>query len=187
MDDVLFFYDDGKPKYQGHIVNGRMEGKGKYYFENGNEYIGEFFNNAFHGTGTIHFPGSGVYEATWKYGKAIDGKYTFSDGLDYQEENWSYCTPEDRRFNSERQSGIRPAGNDQLANDPARVLPRGCYDVGDGYLNPGGRWPCVMLVLWWTSLQPSAYFLTSVRHQMTSWSIATRSPGQPSVRWKRTS
>ena len=121
MEDVLFTYDDGKPKFEGDIVNGRMEGKGKYYFENGNVYVGEFLNNSFHGTGTIHFPGSGKYDATWSYGKAIDGKYTFNDGLEYQEENWTYCTPADRRFYTEHLKGIRPAGRDQV-NSLARVF-----------------------------------------------------------------
>ena len=36
MDDVLFNYPDGAPKYRGDIKNGRMEGKGEYFFENGN-------------------------------------------------------------------------------------------------------------------------------------------------------
>ena len=58
-------------------------------------------------------------------------------GLAYQETDWTYCTPEDRRYYTE-QENINPAGRDQLTNstDAARVLPRGCFDVGDGYLNP---------------------------------------------------
>lgn len=114
-----------------------MEGQGEYFFENGNVYVGQFLNNAFHGQGTIKFPGSGKYDATWSRGVASDGKYTFDDGLAYAETNWTYCTPEDRRYYTERDD-INPAGRDQLVNstDPKRVLPRGCYDVGDGFLNP---------------------------------------------------
>jgi len=114
-----------------------MEGQGEYFFENGNVYVGQFLNNAFHGQGTIKFPGSGKYDATWTRGVASDGKYTFDDGLAYEETSWTYCTPEDRRYYTER-DGINPAGRDQLVNstDAARVLPQGCYDVGDGYLNP---------------------------------------------------
>jgi len=139
MDDVLFFHqgDPKKPRFQGDVKNGRMEGRGKFFFENGNVYEGEFLNNQFHGQGTITFPGSGKYEATWVFGKASDGKYTFGDGLGYQEKDWKYCTPEDRRYRTEREDGIRPAGHDQLTDSRGfRELPRGCYDVGDGYLNP---------------------------------------------------
>jgi hypothetical protein len=138
MEDALHRYDDGKPRYEGETKNGRMEGKGKYHFPNGNVYVGEFLNNAFHGAGTIMFPGSGKYEAVWTRGVASDGHYTFGDGLAYDESEWSYCTPGDRRFYSEHKHGISPAGNDQLTNvvDSTRILPRGCYDVVDGYLNP---------------------------------------------------
>ena len=47
-----------------------MEGEGKFFFENGNVYEGQFLNNQFHGQGTITFPGKGKYEAVWVYGKA---------------------------------------------------------------------------------------------------------------------
>lgn len=138
MEDVLHNYDDGTPKYQGATKNGRMEGAGKFTFPNGNVYVGQFLNNSFHGHGCIHFPGSGKYEATWVRGVPSGGKYTFGDGLSYEEQEWKYCTPGDRRFFTEHQHGIEPAGRDQLANskDLSRVLPRGCYDVVDGYLNP---------------------------------------------------
>ena len=43
-------------------------------------YVGQFLNNAFHGEGTIKFPGSGSYDATWTRGVASDGRYTFDDG-----------------------------------------------------------------------------------------------------------
>ena len=39
----------------------------------------------FHGEGTLQFPGSGKYHATWRHGKAITGRYVFSDGLPYTE------------------------------------------------------------------------------------------------------
>ena len=124
------------PKYRGDSKNGRMEGQGEYFFPNGNVYVGQFLNNNFHGTGTIKFPGSGKYDATWTRGVASDGKYTFDDGLAYEETSWVYCTPEDRRYYTEK-DGINAAGRDQLVNNKGtHVLPLGCYDVGDGYLNP---------------------------------------------------
>ena len=38
------------------------------------------------------------------------GKYTFSDGLEYAENKWEYCDGVDRRFYSEVCNGIKPAG-----------------------------------------------------------------------------
>lgn len=38
------------------------------------------------------------------------GKYTFSDGLEYKETDCDYCDGKDRRFYSERCNGLKPAG-----------------------------------------------------------------------------
>lgn len=38
------------------------------------------------------------------------GTFTFADGLQYQEKDWSYCDGYDRRFYTERCNGLRPAG-----------------------------------------------------------------------------
>ena len=40
----------------------------------------------------------------------IQGKYTFSDGLGYEEEDWEYCDGYDRRFYTETCNGLKPAG-----------------------------------------------------------------------------
>ena len=62
--------------------------------------------------------------------------YTFADGLEYKPEDWDYCTPGDRRFETERKNGIKPAGEEQLTNqssgDPR--LEEGQADAGDGYV-----------------------------------------------------
>lgn len=81
-------------------------------------------------------------------GKEAEGEFSFTDGLVYKDKDWSYCTPEDRRFFTEIEAGeaegdssgggIRPAGamrQSNLGHDP----PAGCYDVGDGYYNPETR------------------------------------------------
>jgi len=68
------------------------------------------FCNRFHGYGVLHFKNAGQYEGNWEFGKSIQGKYTFADGLVYQEVDWKYCTTEDRRFYSEILNGLRPAG-----------------------------------------------------------------------------
>jgi hypothetical protein len=91
--------------------------------------------------GAIHFAG-GYYVATWVEGRASDdGKYVFSDGLEYHHpaSEWTYCTPADRRFYTEVVEGdILPAGETQLTNTrPSPSIPHGCFDSGDGsYYDP---------------------------------------------------
>ena len=46
----------------------------------------------------------------------FQGKYTFSDGLEYEEDNWDFCDGYDRRFYTERCNGLRPAGMLPLDN-----------------------------------------------------------------------
>ncbi|XP_009867951.1 PREDICTED: MORN repeat-containing protein 5-like, partial [Apaloderma vittatum] len=68
------------------------------------------------------------------------GKYTFADGLEYEDKKWHYCDGYDRRFYTEICSGLKPAGISQLTNlDPPRKIPEGCYDCGDGFYNPETR------------------------------------------------
>lgn len=38
------------------------------------------------------------------------GKYTFSDGLEYKDNKWHYCDGYDRRFYTEICNGLKPAG-----------------------------------------------------------------------------
>ena len=38
------------------------------------------------------------------------GKYTFADGLEYEEGEWDYCDGYDRRFYTEICNGLKPAG-----------------------------------------------------------------------------
>ena len=94
----------------------------------------------FHGKGTLHFPNCGVYSAVWEEGKEVNGDYTFADGLPYEESNWDYCTLGDRRFATERNETLRPAGQTQLTNnrngDP--YIEEGQADVGDGFCHTGG-------------------------------------------------
>ncbi|KAI8907600.1 hypothetical protein DFJ77DRAFT_474598 [Powellomyces hirtus] len=126
----------GSP-FEAEIVNDRIEGHGKYTFPDGNVYIGEFKDGHFHGTGTIHFMNGGKYNAKWEFGKAVEGTYTFKDGLEYKSDEWDYCTDVDRRFYSERVSGFQP-GEPQQSNDPAGPpsIPRSTFDVGDGFYDP---------------------------------------------------
>ena len=38
------------------------------------------------------------------------GVYTFSDGLNFEEEDWDYCDGYDRRYYTEIKDGLKPAG-----------------------------------------------------------------------------
>ena len=124
--------------------NGRMEGYGTYRFPSGTVYTGEFLDGEFHGEGTLQFADCGKYHAKWEHGKAVKGRYVFADGLAYTEPtdgDWAYCREDgDRRFYSELVEGLRPAGDSQLANaHPPPSIPKGTYDVGDGYLDDDGK------------------------------------------------
>ena len=39
------YYSSGNKKYEGDFINDKFEGNGKYFYENGNYYIGQFKNN----------------------------------------------------------------------------------------------------------------------------------------------
>jgi hypothetical protein len=124
-------------RFQGGLSSGRPDGEGTYIFPNGSRYVGGFKNGMFEGKGTMYIPNCGAYTANWSEGKRIDGEYKFSDGLEYKEADWEYCTKNDRRFKTEIEDGIRPAGQSQLTNfregDPK--LEPNHADAGDGYVD----------------------------------------------------
>ncbi|XP_043107128.1 LOW QUALITY PROTEIN: MORN repeat-containing protein 5 [Puntigrus tetrazona] len=126
--------------YDGDYNNGRMEGIGEYTLPTHTRYIGEMKDGMFHGKGALHFSSGSKYEGTWEKGICKEGKYTFSDGLEYKEADWDYCDGKDRRFYSERRNGLKPAGESQVTDgDPPRAIPDGCYDSGDGFYDPSTR------------------------------------------------
>uniref|UniRef100_A0A8C1IME1 MORN repeat-containing protein 5 n=1 Tax=Cyprinus carpio TaxID=7962 RepID=A0A8C1IME1_CYPCA len=126
--------------YDGDYNNSRMEGTGEYTLPTHTRYIGEMKDGVFHGKGVLHFPNGSKYEGTWEKGICKEGKYTFSDGLEYKEMDWDYCDGKDRRFYSERCNGLKPAGESQVTDqDPPRAIPDGCYDSGDGFYDPSTR------------------------------------------------
>ena len=116
-----------------------MHGQGTYVYANGVRYVGSFRRGSFHGEGVMYLPGKGSYTARWDNGREVEGTYTFKDGLAYEQQQWDYCTTEDRRYFSERKSGLNPAGASQIGSDPeALPLPPGAYDYGNGaYLVAG--------------------------------------------------
>ncbi|XP_061289411.1 MORN repeat-containing protein 5 isoform X2 [Bos javanicus] len=127
-------------QYIGEFVDGRMEGDAEYILPTETKYIGEMKDGMFHGQGTLYFPNGSRFDAVWEKGLVVKGTYTFSDGLQYDTENWHYCDSYDRRFYTEICYGLKPAGISQLTNmDPPRKIPPGCYDCGDGFYNPNTR------------------------------------------------
>lgn len=51
----------------------------------------------FHGKGVLKYPDGSRVVGVWQKGKMISSKFVFPDGLEFQAEDWKYCTKEDRR------------------------------------------------------------------------------------------
>ena len=102
-------------KYEGERNDvGTMDGKGRFTFPNGTVYDGELIDGEFHGKGTLYFPGRGRYVAEWDHGSVISGTLFFDDNLEYRDDNWIYCSPEDRRYYCEVTDGLKPAGESYI-------------------------------------------------------------------------
>nr|XP_058929154.1 MORN repeat-containing protein 5 isoform X3 [Kogia breviceps] len=97
-------------QYIGEFVDGRMEGEAEYILPTETKYVGEMKDGMFHGQGTLYFPSGSRYDAIWEKGLVVKGTYTFSDGLQYDTENWHYCDSYDRRFYTEICYGLKPTG-----------------------------------------------------------------------------
>ena len=124
-------------RFQGGLSSGRADGEGTYIFPNGTRYVGGFKDGMFEGAGTMYIPNCGAYTAQWSEGKKVDGDYKFSDGLEYKADEWEYCTMGDRRFKTELENGIKPAGQSQMTDNSAgdSKLEANQADAGDGYVD----------------------------------------------------
>ncbi|MGH8120926.1 MAG: C13 family peptidase [Gammaproteobacteria bacterium] len=65
----------GGDRYTGSFRNGRFQGQGRFEFAGGDVYEGEFTDGAMTGTGTMHYADGIRYTGAMKYGRA-DGKGT---------------------------------------------------------------------------------------------------------------
>ena len=118
--------------------DGWYHGDGVFTYPSGVKYQGKFAKGQFHGEGTLVYPNGGYYKGTWDNGKLEKGEYYFYDDLRFQSKDWDYCIGDDRRFNYERNNGIKPSGQTILTNCPdgENEIPEGTYDTGDGFFDP---------------------------------------------------
>ena len=70
-------------KYEGFTKNNKPEGYGKYIYENGNYYIGQWLNDLRHGKGTLYYKNNTIkYEGDFVKDKYEGyGKYIWEDGI----------------------------------------------------------------------------------------------------------
>lgn len=124
--------------YSGEKLGNRPHGQGEYRYANGTIYTGSFFNGKFHGKGRLLFPSKSYVEGEWVHGELKSHSTYFSDNFRFEEENWNYCSPSDRRFNSERNSKIAPLPRTQLGHRPEGLekIPQQTYDLGNGFFDP---------------------------------------------------
>ncbi|KAL8273459.1 hypothetical protein Esti_002525 [Eimeria stiedai] len=112
---------------QGLKINGWLEGEARCVLPDGTVYEGQFKGGNFHGKGSLIYPGEGRYEAEWQEGRAISGRFLFSDGLLYQIHDWSYLASNDRRLVGEVRGGFNAQ---QALHVRASDVPAGTYDAG---------------------------------------------------------
>uniref|UniRef100_A0A2H1VUU8 MORN repeat-containing protein 5 n=3 Tax=Spodoptera frugiperda TaxID=7108 RepID=A0A2H1VUU8_SPOFR len=121
-------------RYEGSWDILGMSGYGTYTFPNGVTYEGEFDDGVFHGKGELHYENGMVLRGRWENGTMVERTLLFNDSLEYDEKDWKYCIPPDRRFAIEYKHGLMPAGKSYLtADQPTREIPPGHYDTGDGF------------------------------------------------------
>ena len=66
------YYSSGNKKYEGDIINDKFEGNGKFIWEHGTYYIGQFKNGFRNGKGTYYYSNGNIkYEGNWINGKFI--------------------------------------------------------------------------------------------------------------------
>ncbi|KAJ2950963.1 hypothetical protein O0L34_g5339 [Tuta absoluta] len=115
-----------------------MSGQGTYTFpQKGVVYKGGFSDGTFHGDGELSYECGAVIKGKWNRGRLIERKLVFADGLEYDEEEWDFCRPADRRFTIEHVNGLLPADiTYKTADQPTRQIPPGFYDIGYGFYDP---------------------------------------------------
>ena len=124
--------------YRGGLDRGKFhDDMGEYTFKDGSRFVGKMVDGRFHGPGQHYFK-NGLFQGVWEKGRVVSGDYVYDDDLVYNDDkNWEYCDGRnDRRYVHEHVHGIGLAGKLHLTGqEEEMVLPEGCYDAGDGYLD----------------------------------------------------
>ena len=83
--------------------------------------------DAEHYLGMLIYPECGCYTAEWEAGRAVNGHFSFTDGLPYELKDWAYLAAKDRRTVQEIQNGF-----DSQTNLPCQggTTPPGKYHTG---------------------------------------------------------
>ena len=74
-------YSNGR--YEGETINGEINGRGTFYFNNGNKYVGNWLNNNKHGYGTFYWADGDRYEGNWENDERTKGSYYWANGDRY--------------------------------------------------------------------------------------------------------
>ena len=68
-------------------INNKLNGKGVFYYVNGDKYDGDFKDNKLNGYGTLYYKNGNKYEGEWKNNKKNGkGLFLFSNDLKYEGE-----------------------------------------------------------------------------------------------------
>lgn len=85
--------------YFGRCNQFGFNGQGIYRFPDGRTtYQGELKDGHFHGHGKLTYPNGNVINGYWEMGVNKFMKLRFADGLMFEETDWDYCMPPDRRY-----------------------------------------------------------------------------------------
>ena len=68
--------------YEGELIDGKCDGNGKYIFDTGDFYVGEFKNGLREGNGTLYYKNKKMqYKGKWKNDKRNgSGRYYYENG-----------------------------------------------------------------------------------------------------------
>ena len=78
----IMFYKNGNIEYEGDFIDGKYEGNGTHYNEDGEYYIGQWKNGLVHGKGIVYYKNGKIkYEGELLNGKREGyGKFFYAEG-----------------------------------------------------------------------------------------------------------
>lgn len=142
-------YPTGTKFYGNHNDMG-MQDYGLYTYPDGTKYLGQFYNNRFHGIGTIEMPWPHCvcFNVLHHHGKLKRiNSMSFNDKLPMKFEwnedtisfdNWDYCGEKNRSFNGEKLGPMEAVGPFKYqTQEGPNPPPLGCniFDLGFGKFN----------------------------------------------------